>query len=356
MKLETIPLSGSTVRTIDPLSDDRWPDIVARHPAASVFHSRGWLRALQLTYGFEPIAVTTAQPTDRLDNGMVFCVVRSWLTGDRLVSLPFSDHCEPLVTHPEEFSRLVNVAESVRQERGLRYVQIRSTNTALNFDRCFSQTRQYYLHRIDLRPNLDELFGRLHKDCIQRKIRRAEREGLQRDAGRSESLLLQLYDLLRLTRARHGIPPQPIEWFKNLVDCMGPGLCIRIASTQGRPVAGILTLSHNKQVVYKYGASDPAYTQLGGTAMLFWDTIIQAKHDGAESLDLGRSDLDHSGLIRFKERWGAAPSLLTSWGAPQSIVLQHGDGQAMQWAKEILGRLPAGVQAVAGRLLYRHVG
>jgi hypothetical protein len=32
---------------------------------------------------------------------LVFCRVRSWLTGRRSISLPFSDHCEPLVESHE---------------------------------------------------------------------------------------------------------------------------------------------------------------------------------------------------------------------------------------------------------------
>lgn len=341
---------------IDPLRDSRWSALADQHQSASIFHTRAWLSALHLTYGFEPLAVTTAGPSEPLENGMVFCVVRSWLTGDRLVSLPFSDHCEPLVAHDGDFPALTSLIERLRQDRGLRYVQIRSANATLDFERCFSQTRGYYLHQIDLRPNLDDLFRRLHKDCVQRKIRRAEREGLQCEAGRSESLLMQLYDLLRLTRARHGIPPQPIEWFKNLISCLGERLCIRIASKMGRPVAGILTVSHHKQIVYKYGASDPAHTQLGGTALLLWDTIKEAKQAGAQCLDLGRSDLDHAGLIQFKERWGATSSLLASWEAPASTVPQQSEGRTVQLAKGVFGRLPYGVQAAAGRLLYRHIG
>ena len=341
---------------IDPLQDPRWPGLTERHPSASVYHSRPWLQALQLTYGYEPIAVTTAQPTAPLGNAVVFCIVRSWLTGDRLVSLPFSDHCEPLLTHPEEFRALTSCIETIRQQQRLKYTQIRSTKASMEVGACFAQANRYYLHRLDLRPNLEDLYRKLHKDCIQRKIRRAERERLECTTGRSESLLVQLYSLLRMTRARHGIPPQPIEWFKNLVDCMGQKLCIRIASKQGRPVAGILTLTHGKQVFYKYGASDPAYTHLGGTAMLLWNAITQAKQDGAESLDLGRSDLDHSGLITFKARWGAESCGLTTWEAPASMVLQKKKGLTMQYVKWGFGCLPYGIQSLTGRLLYRHIG
>jgi hypothetical protein len=92
---ETMPLLQDSVYAINPLQDDRWHEPIVRHPSASVFHTRGWLRALQMTYGYEPIAFTTSAPSQELKNALPFCVVRSWLTGDRLMSLPFSDYCEP---------------------------------------------------------------------------------------------------------------------------------------------------------------------------------------------------------------------------------------------------------------------
>ena len=85
------------VYQIDPLTDPRWQEFTARHPRASVFHSSGWLRALQLAYGYEPIAYTLSPPQSEVANAVVFSRIRSWATGRRLVSLPFSDHCEPLV-------------------------------------------------------------------------------------------------------------------------------------------------------------------------------------------------------------------------------------------------------------------
>ena len=90
------------VYTLNPLLDSRWEDFAETHPRASIFHTPGWLEALRRTYGYEPIVYTTSAPGTPLANGIVFCRVRSWLTGDRMVSLPFTDHCEPLVEGPEE--------------------------------------------------------------------------------------------------------------------------------------------------------------------------------------------------------------------------------------------------------------
>src|ERR1043166_4459298 len=87
---------------IDPIHDPRWPTFVTKHPRASVFHTVEWLKALHDTYSYAPVVFTTTPPHNDLQNGIVFCHVRSWLTGQRMVSLPFSDYCEPLVDSPEE--------------------------------------------------------------------------------------------------------------------------------------------------------------------------------------------------------------------------------------------------------------
>jgi hypothetical protein len=348
------PYTG--VYAIDPLQDERWPELIARHPNASVFHTRGWLRALQTTYGYELIAFTTSAPTENLTNALLFCVVRSWLTGSRLVSLPFSDHCEPLVEHADQFRKLSVHAELLRAKEGWKYVEMRSANPCLEFDKEFGRANTYTLHRLDLRPSLDALHKGFHKNCIQRKIRRAERESLSYEAGCSPLLLQQLYGLLQLTRSRQHLPPQPFEWFQNLVACMGKDACIRIASKAGQPIAGIMTLDHGKKMVYKYGGSDAKFNNLGATPMLFWRAIKDAKDAGMEELDLGRSDLDNSGLITFKERWSAAPATLTTWRAPAVIASPSFEHLKARLTKEMCAWLPDSVLTLAGRFLYRHIG
>jgi len=111
---------------LDPTKDARWAELVERHPNASVFHTVGWLEALKRTYGYEPVAFTTSSPTGALNNGMVFCRVKSWLTGSRLVSLPFSDHCEPLCDSDEDLNFLVRYLQTALEREDWRYLEVRS--------------------------------------------------------------------------------------------------------------------------------------------------------------------------------------------------------------------------------------
>src|SRR5277367_2778090 len=109
---------------IDPTKDPRWAEFVERHPRASVFHSVNWLKALRRTYGYEPAAFTTSSPTGDLENGLVFCRVNSWLTGRRLVSLPFSDHCEPLCDAAEDVNFLIRNLQSSMEHQKWKYLEV----------------------------------------------------------------------------------------------------------------------------------------------------------------------------------------------------------------------------------------
>ena len=219
---------------LDPVQDARWADFVDRCPQASIFHSVGWLRALKDTYGEE-----------KIDSAMVFCEIDSWLTGRRLVSLPFSDHCEPLLRSSEEFGFLVESLQSQMKAEKWKYLEVRPTEqnlSGLQESAGFVPAQRYFLHLLDLDGDLKHLFGQLDKDSAHRRIQHAERTGLTEKTGNSEELLRQFYPLFVITRSRHRVPPMPFSWFQNLIHNLDRALEIRVAFLQGKPVAGILTL------------------------------------------------------------------------------------------------------------------
>jgi hypothetical protein len=344
------------VYSFDPLADRRWDELVGRHRNASIFHTSGWLRSLQRTYGFAPLAFTTCPETEPLRNALVMCRVRSWLTGNRLVSLPFSDHCDPLVDDSQELAALSATVEQYRSRGHWKYAELRPATSGLAVAPSFQAADTYYLHRLDLRPSTDDLWRRFHADSIQRRIRRAEGERLDYEEGCSEALLRKLYHLLGLTRERHLLPVQPLAWFRNLIDCLGSTVCIRVVSKDGEPAAGILTLTHGKTVVYKYGGSDARHHRFGGMPYLFWRMIQDAKRRAADELDLGRTDRDNSGLVVFKERWAAERSELMYWRSPPPPASRRGPSpERLRWVRHAFYRLPLGLRRVTANVLYRHL-
>lgn len=344
---------------IDPTKDLRWAELLERHPKASVYHAVAWLQALRRTYGYEPVAFTTSPPTGELKNGLVFCHVKSWLTGRRLVSLPFSDHCEPLCDSHEELNFLVRYLQTALEREEWRYLEIRSLSGNLDQASDTNMSRppvRYFLHILDLRPDLNGVFRSLDKDSVQRRIRRAERAGLIEKSGRSEDLLREFYDLFLTMRARHQLPPTPYVWFKNLIECLGDAAEIRVAHLNGRPIAAILTLRFRSVLYYKCGCSDTGFNNLGATPWLLWNAIGAAKASGATAFDMGRTQEDHRGLLAFKNHWVRQPLPLVYWSFPSVSALDSVDGWRLKVAKGFFSHMPEKLLALTGRVLYRHIG
>src|SRR5271157_3411562 len=294
------------VYEIDPTRDERWDDFLQKHPQASIFHTRHWLEALRQTYNYTPVALTSSPPGQPLTNGFPFCRISSWLSRSRLVSLPFSDHCTPLLESANELTYLLAYLREKLAAEKWSYIEIRPRDSVVTGDGLFEKSKSFFFHKLDLRPSLDEIFQKFHRDCVQRKIERAAREKVTCEQGRSDSLLTKFYYLLLLTRRRHGLPAQPVDWFRNILACVGDKVKIRVASKDGCPIASILTLRYKHVLVYKYGGSDRKFSNLGGTQLLLWNAIQEAKRDQLSEFDMGRSDCDNPGLVAFKDRWGAA--------------------------------------------------
>jgi hypothetical protein len=90
---------------------------------------------------------------------------------------------------------------------------------------------------------------------------------------------------------------------------------IHVASKDGLPIAGILTLSFKKTMVYKYGGSDAAYHPLGGMPFLFWRAIQDAQATGIEELTwAARPDCR---VAAFKDHLGATRATWTYYTCPE---------------------------------------
>ncbi len=342
------------VYPVDPLSDPRWERFIRAHPRATVFHTREWLQALKRFYGYLPVAFTTSAPHEKLRNAAVFCEVQTWLTRRRLVSLPFSDHCELLMDDPEDAQAVLN--HLTQNLRRWRYIEMRPPRDIPPWRPLFHKSESYCLHLLDLSSDLDIIFQGMHADCVRRKIRRARREGIMCERGSSAQLLREFYDLQVATRTRQGLPPQPLAWFATLAECFGEDFTIWTARRNETTLASMITLSFREQMTYKYGASDAFHHHLGTVPLLMWEIIEYAKSHGYRELDLGRSALDNEGLLRFKDRLGARRMTLDYQRYPSRSAVASTKDLGLRIGNRVLARMPKWFLVSLGELLYRHAG
>jgi CelD/BcsL family acetyltransferase involved in cellulose biosynthesis len=341
---------------LDPLSDSRWDDLAASHSKSSAFHQTGWLRALAQTYGYRTLALTSTPPGKPLTDGLVFCEVRSWITGRRLVSLPFTDHAEPLLDEGIGSHEIAEWMRTECREHNWRYVELRPLSGDMPTRNPLVQSQSFWLHTLDLAPSAERLFRNLHKSCIQRRIRHAEHQGLCYQRSSSAELLDEFYELLMMTRRRFRLLPQPRSWFRNLMTCMSPNAEIRMVRKDGKAIAAMLTLRHRGTVVYKYGCSDEKFHHLAGMPFLFWKLIEECKAEGAQEIDFGRTDAENHGLVRFKDRFGTLRRRLNYFRYAEKERERAVAKLSLPATRAFFSALPDALSSRAGRLVYRHIG
>ena len=334
--------------------DERWTRFVESHPKASIFHTSGWLKALRETYGYRPVAFVDAAPGREIQNGQVYCIVNSWVTGKRLVSVPFSDHTA-LLSGNAESEAILEFLKTLVDRDEYRYIEIRPLGSHTLQGTPLSVSARFMLHSIPLDTNLSEIYARFHKDCVQRKIRRAEREQLGYSEPPGDSGLETFYRLLQKSHRRHHSPVQPSAWFRNLIEFLGDRAKIRIATKNGLPVSAIMTLTFHGTMTFKYGGSDAHYHATGSVPFLLWRSIQEAHASGMSEFDMGRSDREHAGLIAFKQHWGAHAIESQYWRYPAGASMSVASWK-YRVARTVLSVSPAIALRAAGWLFYRHVG
>jgi lipid II:glycine glycyltransferase (peptidoglycan interpeptide bridge formation enzyme) len=345
------------VSRIDPIADPRWQRFVERHPEAGIFHTSPWLEALRRTYGYEAVAYAVIGEDQEVISGIPFCRISSLITGRRMVSLPFSDHCQPLIDDAGHLRRLLSAIDADVAQDNLKYFELRPLQ--LDYSQLGSaslaKSHEAVIHRLDLSRSRDEIIEGFNKSNVVRKIRN-ERDDLRLEEGKTESLVDKFYSLLILTRRRHQLPPPPRSWFSNLIDCMQDRLTFRVLLKDDTAIASVMTLYFKQVVTYKYSCSNPEFNQLAGTVRLIWRIIQDAMDAGASELDLGRSDLETPGLITFKDRFGAVRAPLSYFRYPVRMEKRSTNSAVAHAARRLLVMAPDHVLSAVGGFLYRHVG
>ncbi|MGA2401911.1 MAG: GNAT family N-acetyltransferase, partial [Syntrophobacteraceae bacterium] len=281
--------------------------------------------------------------------------VRSFLTGKRGVSMPFTDRCEPIVTEGGRFSSVFDEILHYGKKAGWKYLELRGGAKHLDGPVPY---RTYMRHVLKIHDQEKQLFTGLKKGT-KSNVRKAAVSGVRVTISDSETDLDQYYRLHCLTRKRHGTPPQPYSFFKAIhrnVISKGKGFTV-LGTWQDRPVSGAVYLHSGRKAIYKFGASDLRYQHLRPANLVMWEAIRWFSKNGFDELCFGRTDLDNAGLIHFKGGWGAREEPLDyyRYDLKRSIFVK-GLPEMSGLAERIFRGLPVPLLRLAGELLYRHMG
>ena len=333
--------------------DERWAVYLSKNQQANLFHHPAWSRLLAECYAYEPFVLAAFNPQGDIRAAIPLIKIQSLFNKQRLVSLPFTDHCSPLFSDLSTLQHLTDKLLALSKEGKFSKIDLRSDYPTLPSAYKYSN---YVLHRISLAPDETEVSSRIKLKHF-RQISVAVKRGVRIERGIDTDFIRQFYYLHTLTRRRKGIPVQPWRFFKLLVQHLtqqGLGFVL-LAYQEQECVAGAVFLHWNKTLIYKYSASIEKARQLLAMDLLLWTAIQWGCKNGYKWMDMGRTDNKDEGLKYFKKRWGAEEIPLDYCIIPENI-LRPSLGTWMKKVQPIIQRSPPWVCRAAGELLYGHFG
>lgn len=305
---------------VDPITDPIWQHLVDRVPS-SVFHSPAWLKVLHDTYGIETGGWVLCDSLGTPGAGLPFCRI-SDMVGERIVSLPFSDYCDPLVGDEEQWNCLIGELLAERWP-----IIVRCLHSSLpRADQRFALVKEAKWHGVDLHPDVSTLWARLHPSS-RRAIAKAHREGVIVRAAQGAEDLQAFFALhLKLRKYKYRLLAQPFRFFENIwrqFIVPGDGVLL-LAIYRDTIIGGVLFLKWKDTLYYKFNASAASDLAYRPNDLLMWEGIQYAKAQNCSYLDFGLSDLDQEGLVRYKRKYATEEKVISFLRcAPNEIITQQ---------------------------------
>ena len=298
------------VKTIDlkqALSCLDFPDL-----DRNLFSSPKWFDVIQKTYGTR-FEVKYIERQGRVDSYIVYSIVHNFLEW-KICMCSYCDYSDGFVKDVQDWKELF---DSLKRDYPKYRIAIRNLRDDL-VRGCglFHVLSKERFHILDLRPSLNEIWGRAH-DSHKAAVNQAGRKGVVvKRCGKED--LKKFYHLhLNVRKNKYHIFPQPFKFFENIWDVYmesGQGFLLGAFDAQGDFIGGNIYLVCGNTFYYKFNTSKYQALDLRPNNILFWEGIKLGKELGLSFLDLGSSGFEQTGLIRFKDHAGAKGMEITHLG------------------------------------------
>ena len=281
------------------MNSKKWNKIVDSNDS-KIYHLYEWGTLLNEVHGHKLIYLEEDK------GGFPLAYVKSYIFGNRLISLPFADYGGPCTTDEKTGDKLVAKAESAAKELNVDFIEIRAPSKQhfkILENHGFIKRNDYVTFILHLDKERDELWKNLEKEN-RTAVRKAKKNNIKITEVKNKSDLKIFYTLYLKTMKKLGSPPQSYKFFEMVWDLFYPqNLKILFAIYDNKCIASALFFKHKDTIHYSYGCSLREYAKFRPNNLLFWTLIEWGCENGFKYLDFGRTR-ENSGVWLFKKKWG----------------------------------------------------
>lgn len=290
---------GYTVRALTERDHARWDAFVQECPEASFFHRAGWQTVIARSFG-HPTHYVFAERDGAIKGVLPLVEIKSLLFGHALISNGFCVSGGPIASEEGARAALDARAEDILRQTGAKYLEYRNPvkpkdgwTTRIGLYSCFCGPLP-----ADEGTNLKQ---------IPRKQRAVVRKAIDSSlTWRIDEAVDRLHALYAVSVRNLGTPVFGKTYFANLLSTFGKDCDVLTVSSEGTPVASVLTFYFKDSVMPFYTGSVPGARKLGANDLMYWRLMRHAAARGCTVFDFGRSKVG-TGPHDFKKNWGFAP-------------------------------------------------
>ena len=343
------------------MSDVRWDSFVENHPYGTVYQHSSWMKVIALTYQHtRPLCFVIEDENGNIRAAIPCFVVESRLTGTRIVSLPFSGYCDPLVDGAGDFAKLLDHIIDKLESISASYYELRAFRKPDSIEDGRLKMHNYHkTHVLNLKEGFAEIKKALRKDIIYSQ-KRAVKSGVTIKRAETEEDLKKFHLINAGTRKRQGFPVQPYRLFKNMWEILDPHgyLVVFLAQWNKKTIAGMVLFKFKNVVYDVFRASIAKYSAVRPNHLLLWTAIEMAFLQGYDYFDFGKTTSENHGLLDFKNRWGGSMYDVPYLYYPdiKGIMSLRQDDLKLRLLRFIGSHIPLPIARTMGRIAYRHLG
>lgn len=326
---------------------------INNHRSISLFASQPWIETIANTYGFS-VAASVHTICGRPVGALIYSRIED-VRGERIVSFPFCDYCDPLMDDPDTWQALV--APLLAMQMPITFRCLREKLPAM--DARLKVVGRAAWHGIDLTRSANELWSSFASKA-RRNVRKAQRSGaIVRLSSALEDLRIFYGIHFQVRKSKYRLFAQPWAFFEHLHAAFSSAdrLAVLLTEVAGRPVAGMVLLEWGDTLYVKF--SGAIEHDMYPSDLLVWEAIQHGQRRGLARFDYGASDYDQPGLIYFKEKYATdrGEILRLRWEPPgyADLRAEQGDRLLATVTRHLTNpAVPDEITIAAGSELYGH--
>ncbi|WP_156842414.1 FemAB family XrtA/PEP-CTERM system-associated protein [Novosphingobium aquimarinum] len=329
---------------------------VAAHPEGTAFHRLAWLEAAAAGTGNAAHALL-GESGGAITAYLPLNAIHSPIFGRVMVSSGFAVGGGLLLAPHARGDAIFSAAEELALRQNCPTLELRGGPVPRGRKGWAVKTDSHCGFVVPLAADDDAQLK-----AIPRKQRAEVRKGLANDlgvtVGRGAADRDAHYAVYAESVRNLGTPVFPRALFEAMLDRFGEDADILTVSSEGRPVASVLSFYHDGAVLPYWGGGVWDARRLRANDRMYFELMRHARERGCERFDFGRSKTG-SGAYHFKRNWGFEPEPLAyaSWTAPGAEP-RDADPTSAKHAAQIAvwQRLPLGIANRLGPWIARGLG